>query len=571
MNKAFVNFTTDSVMREVADYYDSHGTANDRLLAHYLLGCTYRDLGETPRAVDSFMDAIVEADTTAKDCDFYTLSTVYSQMADAFHLQLLLTNEIEARRQASKYAFMANRPYWGIYNQDMAVGAYILLNKLDSAEILQKKVIKLYQNYNYPQAVIRASRALLHLYVESSDRLSEAKPLLDKFESEYGKFDEHHELPPSERQFFYYKGRYYEHLGLLDSAEYFYRKIYRPSMSYTAKVPMYKGLLSIFWKRHQPDSIAKYAQLYCEANDSSIATRDKNILELTLASFNYNRYKRKALESENKYYQTLLLFIAITVCFAFFVAVILLMTKRYRQLQEKSRQKLIEEHHRQEAEIMSALQNATEEYNRKMEHLQALEETHRLANVEAEKTISELRSEKESYQAELSNVQKMMTENNAKYEQEKDGLTAEILSLSEKIKAYKTKLDITAGLNKRNSLEEESVIAKLREQARNPKRVMTEVCLADLERTMSTYYPMLIRDLRMNPKFSDNDRLICILTALKFRSGDIVNLTGLTSSKVTNAKEKLNYLLFDTRSASSLLQNLINRYFDFSDSICKNM
>ena len=290
-----------------------------------------------------------------------------------------------------------------------------------------------------------------------------------------------------------------------------------------------------------------------------------------MASFNYNRYKRKALESENKYYQTLLLFIAITVCFAFFVAVILLMTKRYRQLQEKSRQKLIEEHHRQEAEIMSALQNATEEYNRKMEHLQALEETHRLANVEAEKTISELRSEKESYQAELSNVQKMMTENNAKYEQEKDGLTAEILSLSEKIKAYKTKLDITAGLNKRNSLEEESVIVKLREQARNPKRVMTEVCLADLEPTMSTYYPMLIRDLRMNPKFSDNDRLICILTALKFRSGDIVNLTGLTSSKVTNAKEKLNYLLFDTRSASSLLQNLINRYFDFSDSICKNM
>ena len=146
MTKAFVDFTTDSVMREVAAYYDSHGTANDRLLAHYLLGCTYRDLGEAPRAVDSFMDAIAEADTTAKDCDFYTLSTVYSQMADAFHLQLLLTNEIEARRQASKYAFMANRPYWGIYNQDMAAGAYILLNKLDSAEILQKKVIK--QNYS---------------------------------------------------------------------------------------------------------------------------------------------------------------------------------------------------------------------------------------------------------------------------------------------------------------------------------------------------------------------------------------------------------------------------------------
>ena len=39
-NKAYVDFTTDSVMLEVADYYDHHGSANDRMLAHYLLGCT---------------------------------------------------------------------------------------------------------------------------------------------------------------------------------------------------------------------------------------------------------------------------------------------------------------------------------------------------------------------------------------------------------------------------------------------------------------------------------------------------------------------------------------------------
>ncbi|MBQ4391555.1 MAG: hypothetical protein II826_00390, partial [Prevotella sp.] len=39
MNKAYVNFTTDSVMKEVADYYDSHGTPNERMEAHYLLGC----------------------------------------------------------------------------------------------------------------------------------------------------------------------------------------------------------------------------------------------------------------------------------------------------------------------------------------------------------------------------------------------------------------------------------------------------------------------------------------------------------------------------------------------------
>ena len=83
-NKAYVDFTSDSLAKDVVEYYDNHGTANDRLLAHYLLGCVYRDLGESPHAVDCFLDAAACADTTAKDCDFYTLSSVYSQMADQY-------------------------------------------------------------------------------------------------------------------------------------------------------------------------------------------------------------------------------------------------------------------------------------------------------------------------------------------------------------------------------------------------------------------------------------------------------------------------------------------------------
>ena len=57
-NKAFVDFTTDSIAKDFTDYYDRHGSANDRVLAHYLLGCTYRDMGETPRVVNCYMDAI---------------------------------------------------------------------------------------------------------------------------------------------------------------------------------------------------------------------------------------------------------------------------------------------------------------------------------------------------------------------------------------------------------------------------------------------------------------------------------------------------------------------------------
>lgn len=34
-------------MKEVAAYYDSHGNTNEQMEAHYLLGCAYRDMGES--------------------------------------------------------------------------------------------------------------------------------------------------------------------------------------------------------------------------------------------------------------------------------------------------------------------------------------------------------------------------------------------------------------------------------------------------------------------------------------------------------------------------------------------
>ena len=40
MNRADSTFKTDSLMLQVADYYQRKGTPNDRMLSLYLLGCT---------------------------------------------------------------------------------------------------------------------------------------------------------------------------------------------------------------------------------------------------------------------------------------------------------------------------------------------------------------------------------------------------------------------------------------------------------------------------------------------------------------------------------------------------
>ena len=40
--------TNDSLAQALADYFDRHGTPNEQLRAHYILGRTYADMGEAP-------------------------------------------------------------------------------------------------------------------------------------------------------------------------------------------------------------------------------------------------------------------------------------------------------------------------------------------------------------------------------------------------------------------------------------------------------------------------------------------------------------------------------------------
>ena len=49
-----------ALMRRVCDYYDNRSSrrfANDRILAHYLLGRCYSDMGEAPAALQEFHNA----------------------------------------------------------------------------------------------------------------------------------------------------------------------------------------------------------------------------------------------------------------------------------------------------------------------------------------------------------------------------------------------------------------------------------------------------------------------------------------------------------------------------------
>ena len=545
-NKACVDFTSDSVGRMLVDYYDSHGTTNERVMAHYLLGCAYRDLGEAPRAVNSYMDAIAAADTTAADFDFYTLSAVYSQLAGIYHRQLLLTNEIEARRKASHYAYSANQPLWGIYNLDMSAGAYILLNKKDSAEIIQKQVMALYDEYGYHQRALQTSETLMYLYTEQPGRLSDFRQLMDRFEAESNLFDDHHELPPSDRQYYYYKGRYYEGIGCLDSAEYYYRKISHPNMNYVEKDPIYKGLLSVFQKRYLSDSIAKYAQLYCEANDSSIALKDRDLTAQMAASYNYSRYQQDARVNEAKAFRfKIWLFIVLTL--------LLMMTlcgyiawNRYKQAQQRKQQELDKQHQAEIDRLKAEFANASVLYGEKLQQLRRLDEDHK-------HTISFIKQQlKESKRSE--------EEANERYNSEKTKLLEEINILKSNLESLERREEIATWRKMSIPFVEAGIIQRIKIFMNNPQKKLSDGDLELLVKTINDYYPDLIFDLSNTLGTERLSTYVCILTALNVPPGNITHLLGVTSSQVSNLKQDINHALFGDKTARTLSANLNSKY-----------
>ena len=147
MNKACITFTSDSVMKEVVDYYDHHGSANERMLANYVLGCVYRDLHEAPMALEYYNKATEQADTTAADCDYGTLYRVYSQMGFLFSKQYLPYQLLDAFGKAVKYAYLAKDTLNAIINYQNRENAYSYLGNKDSVIAINLQAAKLFKKH----------------------------------------------------------------------------------------------------------------------------------------------------------------------------------------------------------------------------------------------------------------------------------------------------------------------------------------------------------------------------------------------------------------------------------------
>ena len=508
-NKCYDTLPSDTILQEVADYYDRHGTPNEQVRAHYLLGCVYRDEGNAPLALNNYHSAIEKADTNDSHCDFRTISMVYGQMAMLFHLQRAPRLEIEARKSAIDYSWKAKDTISIITFYERLSGAYHMLNMLDSALYYSQESAKKYRELGRMDLAAGTLGIDIDIYLRQKD-YSRAKEAIEEYEKDSPFFDNEGNIRQGGELFYYYKGSYYEGIGRLDSAEFYYRKLMKQNISFDAKEALYKGLLSIYQKLNIGDSIAKYSELYCQTNDSASFTHSADEITRMQAIYNYDESERRAKQEEKKAERARTGIVAIMAVGVVILAIGAFFYQQYRNKKKAEIQQLNNDYGR-----------ALLEYNKLSAELERMKQQDGSLIFDKQQEVEELKARLQAYQAAL----------------QTNGTSQQLSVFQESsiMQTFRTK-------------------SRVSPQTPLPTETEWKRLVSQFSRSLPYAYAALGRDVIL----STNELRVCILLLSGFKIADVAVLLDTSPQSITNLKARANNKLFGENSASTLERNLMN-------------
>nr|WP_294857497.1 hypothetical protein [Prevotella sp.] len=488
MNKGYVDFTTDSLMKEIVDYYDNHGTCQQQMLAHYLLGCVYRDLGDSPASLSCYNDAVEKVDTTSSDCDYKLLTRVYEQQGALFLSQSMPQNALSAYQKAEKYAWIAKDTLSAVLSYEHLGNIYEYMDNMDKVIEVYENASRRYRQYGYPVQAARALGGAIQALILTK-QYAKAKKYMDVFEAESGYFQKDSCYSYINYSHYYYLKGLYCLESHSDSAKYWFTKCQE-----FAKTNNNKSFSAYAWylyyiKHQQMDSVAKYSEQAFAYNDSANLDMERDLMQKMQAIYDYDRWKNVAHNEEIKATRanlTLLVSILISVSVIIIGILTFLVYRKKRKLE-------LQEKEEQENLIRQQIYDTKQE----LELLRTVNDR-KIADVikEKEQTINKLKEDLKDIRDKYSNS-----------------------SLSD--------VDIL--------LKESSIYKRIKYLELHPKETMRENDWIELEETIEQLIPSFIPLLKN--RLNVIAYRICLLVKLEISTSSIAILLGLSSSAISKYRK----------------------------------
>lgn len=488
MNKGYVDFTTDSLMKEIVDYYDNHGTCQQQMLAHYLLGCVYRDLGDSPASLSCYNDAVEKVDTTSSDCDYKLLTRVYEQQGALFLSQSMPQNALSAYQKAEKYAWIAKDTLSAVLSYEHLGNIYEYMDNMNKVIEVYENASRRYRQYGYPVQAARALGGAIQALILTK-QYAKAKKYMDVFEAESGYFQKDSCYSYINYSHYYYLKGLYCLESHSDSAKYWFTKCQE-----FAKTNNNKSFSAYAWylyyiKHQQMDSVAKYSEQAFAYNDSANLDMERDLMQKMQAIYDYDRWKNVAHNEEIKATRanlTLLVSILVSVSVIIIGILTFLVYRKKRKLE-------LQEKEEQENLIRQQIYNTKQE----LELLRTVNDR-KIADVIKEKvqTINKLKEDLKDIRDKYSNS-----------------------SLSD--------VDIL--------LKESSIYKRIKYLELHPKEIMRENDWIELEETIEQLIPSFIPLLKN--RLNVMAYRICLLVKLEISTSSIAILLGLSSSAISKYRK----------------------------------
>lgn len=504
-NKLYLPLPSDTLFQQVVDYYDEHGTPNQQLKAHYLLGCIYRDRGETPMTLLCYNDAVEKADTLSNDCDFNTLYKVYGQMADIYEAQVMPDEGIEALKRYSKYALKAGNIYEHIHGVALMAALYDI--KGDTAMILstEKQAHDLYEKYGFERDAVTAYSRTIFIHINRGE-YKEARHLMLACEALPGFFDNQGNICAGREHYYYAKGLYYMGIGQLDSAEYQFKRLIPYGYTFDA----YRGLIQVYKKQKKDTAALSCMELLEPSIDTLVTNIHAQATRQALGMYDYSRHQRIAAQEAKKSEERQSIIYSLILGFMLIAAIIF-------QLYTKSKAKK-----QYEIRLLKQrLANISVRFTRTKEELEMME--------------TDLTLLKEQKEEELNALQQQLQEIQDNYGQH---------------------LDSYEGLVQSQFIV--NLLKKLETKTTKPQP-LTNKEWSLLINEFRCYMPRLYSYMTDSQLLVEREFHATILTRLGIKTDDIALLLDTTKQNASNAKAAANKKLFSDNSARSFFRNL-SRY-----------
>ena len=523
LNKMDCPLDTDT-LASLVKYFDRHGSANDRMLANYILGCYYIGKGNSPEAMRYLHLAAEAADTTDAGCDWRTLHKVHVHTALQLMAKNALTDAMTENALALKFAMAAKDTLNAIITLEQRSNIYLNQGQDAKAFDIRSKLYGMYKNHGYAKEAAISLGMLVRMQAERGN-LAEAKRCLGIYEKESGLIDRNGNIEKGRESYYVNKAIYLTKINKLDSAEYYFRKCAGIVDLSDVLRDCYVGISDIYKRKHNLDSVAKYSDLARITTDLMYAEMNTTHLQQMRAMYNYNEYKlsaevykRKALSARLTTIIIALVVSILAICAAIYIR----KKRRARRMEvikyersidelEKARLELYTVNEKQQAEMARMIKEKTDEIERQRK-------TDESYIHELERSRDELHDLSERQKAEFNRLIEA-----------KDARIDQLYQEKQKYEKVKTRMDNI------NKYSDKPIVKQLKHHAKHDFTPMTKEEMSLLKELFADEKQFN----RIENIVNEHEYQVCMLVRAGFTPSDICTLTGTSKSYIANVRKRL--------------------------------